>query len=258
MARCHRIGQTKEVRVYRLITKGTYEMHLFATATRKFGLDEAILSGAESHDGGDPEEDAKRLDGLLKLGAVDAFQQGEEAAKEGADSFCVEDIDTILQNRVERREMASRKGNTFSTATFAVGAGDAAAAAGISWEELMPEAMAAAKEKEALGDPRLVVTGKRQRNQVNYNVAELERRAASSSAGGAGGKPGGRKRGGGNDDDDDFQHDSDDSDYADPNAEGEQGEAGAKGKGSRANAANEWSITAVNHFEDAMIRYGAV
>jgi len=29
MARCHRIGQTKEVRVYRLITKNTYEQGLF-------------------------------------------------------------------------------------------------------------------------------------------------------------------------------------------------------------------------------------
>jgi hypothetical protein len=37
MARCHRIGQTREVTVYRLITKDTYEEQLFSTASRKYG-----------------------------------------------------------------------------------------------------------------------------------------------------------------------------------------------------------------------------
>ena len=37
MARCHRIGQTREVTVYRLITRDTYEEQLFSTASRKYG-----------------------------------------------------------------------------------------------------------------------------------------------------------------------------------------------------------------------------
>lgn len=36
MARCHRIGQAKEVTVYRLLTRDTYEAQLFATASRKW------------------------------------------------------------------------------------------------------------------------------------------------------------------------------------------------------------------------------
>ena len=32
MARCHRIGQTRKVTVYRLLTAGTYEAHMVATA----------------------------------------------------------------------------------------------------------------------------------------------------------------------------------------------------------------------------------
>ena len=52
MARCHRIGQTKEVKVYRFVTKDTYEQSLFETASRKYGLDEAILGG-----GGEDDED---------------------------------------------------------------------------------------------------------------------------------------------------------------------------------------------------------
>lgn len=37
MARCHRIGQDKEVKVYRLITTGTYEQNVFECSTRKQG-----------------------------------------------------------------------------------------------------------------------------------------------------------------------------------------------------------------------------
>lgn len=37
MARCHRIGQKKEVTVYRLISRDTYEMALFNTASMKYG-----------------------------------------------------------------------------------------------------------------------------------------------------------------------------------------------------------------------------
>lgn len=52
MARCHRIGQEKEVTVYRLVSKDTYEQQLFDAASRKYGLEEALL-GAGS---GNPEE----------------------------------------------------------------------------------------------------------------------------------------------------------------------------------------------------------
>jgi chromodomain-helicase-DNA-binding protein 7 len=44
MARCHRIGQDKEVTVYRLLTKDTYEEHLFNTASRKYGKRAAALT----------------------------------------------------------------------------------------------------------------------------------------------------------------------------------------------------------------------
>jgi hypothetical protein len=48
MARCHRIGQEKEVTVYRLVSKNTYEQQLFECSSRKMGLDEAILGFAGS------------------------------------------------------------------------------------------------------------------------------------------------------------------------------------------------------------------
>ena len=41
---CHRIGQDKAVKVYRLITNRTYEMEMFQRANLKLGLDKAVLN----------------------------------------------------------------------------------------------------------------------------------------------------------------------------------------------------------------------
>jgi SNF2 family DNA or RNA helicase len=42
-SRCHRIGQKKEVQIYRLITRNTYEREMFDRASMNLGLDKAIL-----------------------------------------------------------------------------------------------------------------------------------------------------------------------------------------------------------------------
>ena len=42
-ARCHRIGQSKAVKVYRLITRNSYEREMFDRASLKLGLDKAVL-----------------------------------------------------------------------------------------------------------------------------------------------------------------------------------------------------------------------
>ena len=47
-ARCHRIGQTKNVKVYRLLSRKTYEMQMFHMSSLKMGLDQAVLQGFES------------------------------------------------------------------------------------------------------------------------------------------------------------------------------------------------------------------
>ena len=42
----------------------------------------------------------------------------EDDAKQEEDAFAAENIDQILAGRTEKRQIGSRKGNTFSTATF--------------------------------------------------------------------------------------------------------------------------------------------
>lgn len=79
------------------------------------GLDEAILGNMQSS--GDPEQDHKRIADLLKNGAH-TLHQDNEANQEDA-KFEQESIDAILNGRTEKRQLGSRKGNTFSTANFA-------------------------------------------------------------------------------------------------------------------------------------------
>jgi hypothetical protein len=130
-ARAHRIGQTRHVKVYRLLTRKTYEMHLFQVASMKLGLDYAVMhnlkssmepSGqkalvstgqkhADSSDALGITTDATAADGssginmskkeiesLLKHGAYDIFREESEGrSEEESRRFCDADIDQILE-----------------------------------------------------------------------------------------------------------------------------------------------------------------
>lgn len=124
-ARCHRIGQTKSVKVYRLISRKTYEMQLFHTSSMKMGLDQAVLKGVE---GGSSKEQAlakEEVERLLRHGAYDIFSE-EKAGTAEAESkeFVEQDIDSILERRsrtVTHKNTGSQSnaaGGTFSKAIF--------------------------------------------------------------------------------------------------------------------------------------------
>lgn len=52
--RCHRIGQTKPVTIYRLVTKDSVDENIYEIAKRKLILDAAVLeSGGEVENGGE-------------------------------------------------------------------------------------------------------------------------------------------------------------------------------------------------------------
>ncbi|KAL7751398.1 hypothetical protein RI367_003258 [Sorochytrium milnesiophthora] len=119
-ARCHRIGQTKPVQIYRLITRNTYEKEMFDRAGFKLGLDKAVLQkmSAESAWGDEPEKrlSKKEVEELLKKGAYGAFMDDSES-----NAFCEEDIDQILTRRttVIKHDNSANAGSIFSKATFA-------------------------------------------------------------------------------------------------------------------------------------------
>ena len=92
-ARCHRIGQTKEVRIFRLVTRGTYEEKMFQVASQKLGLEQAVMSGSTS---GAVKLSKEEMDRLLREGAYAMLEDDANEKK-----FCSEDVDEILQTRTK-------------------------------------------------------------------------------------------------------------------------------------------------------------
>ncbi|CAH0726673.1 unnamed protein product, partial [Brenthis ino] len=117
-ARCHRIGQQKMVKIYRLICRNTYEREMFDKASLKLGLDKAILQSmntAQGKETGLKQLSKKEIEDLLKKGAYGAVMDEDNAG----DKFCEEDIEMILARRTQVIQMESEKGSTFSKASFA-------------------------------------------------------------------------------------------------------------------------------------------
>lgn len=121
-ARAHRIGQTHSVKIYRLITRKTYEMHMFHKASLKLGLDKAVLTHMrrENEDAKDGKkrtskaEESKEIDELLKRGAYDVFRDDDTAAEQ----FCAADIDQILQRSSQVVQYEQQAKSSFSKASF--------------------------------------------------------------------------------------------------------------------------------------------
>ncbi|XP_033293500.1 chromodomain-helicase-DNA-binding protein 7 isoform X4 [Orcinus orca] len=117
-ARCHRIGQSKSVKIYRLITRNSYEREMFDKASLKLGLDKAVLqsmSGRENAPNGVQQLSKKEIEDLLRKGAYGALMDEED---EGS-KFCEEDIDQILLRRTHTITIESEgKGSTFAKASF--------------------------------------------------------------------------------------------------------------------------------------------
>ncbi|XP_028853260.1 chromodomain-helicase-DNA-binding protein 6 isoform X1 [Denticeps clupeoides] len=116
-ARCHRIGQSKAVKVYRLITRNSYEREMFDKASLKLGLDKAVLQDINRKGGlnGVQQLSKMEVEDLLRKGAYGALMDEED---EGS-KFCEEDIDQILQRRTQTITIQSEgKGSTFAKASF--------------------------------------------------------------------------------------------------------------------------------------------
>ncbi|KAI9906879.1 hypothetical protein PsorP6_004169 [Peronosclerospora sorghi] len=93
-ARCHRIGQKKSVQIYRLVTRNTYESEMFNRASRKLGLEHAVLGTASFNENSQiTKPSAEQLVELLKRGAYALMEEDDTASK----AFAERDIETILK-----------------------------------------------------------------------------------------------------------------------------------------------------------------
>lgn len=143
-ARCHRIGQTKDVKVYRLITRNTYEQTMFERASMKLALEQAVLSsdmsGGVDSDGNvnRPKMSTLEISNLLRYGAYGALDDVEESK-----AFVDEDIDSILERRA-RTVVHTATGAKQRTSVFKSSFKAASEDAGIDvnapdfWEQVLP------------------------------------------------------------------------------------------------------------------------
>eukprot|EP01029_Cantina_marsupialis_P011035 TRINITY_DN2481_c1_g1_i1.p1 TRINITY_DN2481_c1_g1~~TRINITY_DN2481_c1_g1_i1.p1 ORF type:complete len:997 (+),score=256.68 TRINITY_DN2481_c1_g1_i1:123-3113(+) len=162
-ARCHRIGQTKEVKVYRLVTADTYEMKMCQIASMKMGVDQAIIKHEENRK--DPSNLSKKeMKDLLKYGAYDIFKEQAENNDKGQ-QFMDADIDTIMNQNCKVMSFDSEKegkSSALATALFAPSENQ-------SQEEIDALFARLAEENPDASIDDNVVKGKRERRQIDYS-----------------------------------------------------------------------------------------
>jgi chromodomain-helicase-DNA-binding protein 7 len=116
-ARAHRIGQKKEVTVYRLVTANSYEAEMFETSSRKLGLDKAIFTGEYFKSGSTNLDDEKlmnkeEIETLLKKGVLGFLENENDNAE-----YFNQSIEDILEKNARKIEYSTAQ-STFSKTTF--------------------------------------------------------------------------------------------------------------------------------------------
>ncbi|PRP86333.1 chromodomain helicase DNA binding protein [Planoprotostelium fungivorum] len=184
--RAHRIGQVNTVKVYRLITRKTYEKTMFDVASKKLGLDRVVLGKQQEDESIDKALKTEEVERILKNGAYEMFN--DEEADEGA--F---DLDKILE-RAKKVNWDEANGDSalssFSKATFV--AAEANSEVDINdknfWEKVLPTFKTVARMKELLKDDQAFDTEEKKKKYVqdlgtivSEFLARQESRSASSS-----------------------------------------------------------------------------
>ena len=139
MARSHRIGQTKTVKVFRLVTRGSYEAELVQSANLKLGLERAMRGGgggggglaaagtaAGGADGGGaagfggaqkgPPRDRHAVERMLRCGALDIALDDDTAFNK----FSEQDIDSLLEScsTTTTGQATAGEGSSFAKVAF--------------------------------------------------------------------------------------------------------------------------------------------
>ena len=131
MARTHRIGQKKRVKVFRLVTRNTYESEMVERANRKLGLERAMnadrandglqdeaAASKKKDDGVGPPTDRKEINAMLKRGAHDIFlNEADDAAFQKFNQADINEILASSSTKVSYDETAA-SGSVFSKAAF--------------------------------------------------------------------------------------------------------------------------------------------
>lgn len=162
-SRCHRIGQTSTVKVYRLVTRNTYEFEMLDRASKKLGLDHALLDGGQINPKQRPMA-AKEIEKLLRSGVYDIANDDDTEIE----NFCSSNIDQILESRTTSfKADVTSTNSVFSKAKFDTEGDD------VNAKDFWSDAMSrlAVKQDTELGDRKC----KRERKPVYREGSDDER-----------------------------------------------------------------------------------
>ncbi|XP_023583579.1 chromodomain-helicase-DNA-binding protein 2 [Trichechus manatus latirostris] len=202
-ARAHRIGQKKQVNIYRLVTKGTVEEEIIERAKKKMVLDHLVIqrmdttgrtvlennSGRSNSNPFNKEE----LTAILKFGAEDLFKEleGEESEPQEMD------IDEILRLAETRENEVSTSAtdellSQFKVANFATmeDEEELEERPHKEWDEIIPEEQRKKVEEEERQKeleeiymlPRIRSSTKKAQTNDSDSDTESKRQAQRSSA----------------------------------------------------------------------------
>uniref|UniRef100_A0A7N8XES7 Chromodomain helicase DNA binding protein 1 n=1 Tax=Mastacembelus armatus TaxID=205130 RepID=A0A7N8XES7_9TELE len=191
-ARAHRIGQKRQVNIYRLVTKGSVEEDIIERAKKKMVLDHLVIQRMDTtgktvlHTGGAPSSSApfnkEELSAILKFGAEELFKEQEGEEQEPQEM----DIDEILK-RAETREndpgpstVGEELLSQFKVANFSMMEDEEldidSERSQRSWDEIIPEEQRRRmEEEERQKELEEIYMLPRMRNcakQINFNASE--------------------------------------------------------------------------------------
>ena len=103
MDRAHRIGQTKEVKVFRFVTEKAIEEKVLERAAQKLRLDQLVIQQGRAQQAAKAAASKDELLGMIRHGAGEVFEtKGAIGALESKGELTEDDIDAILRKGEER------------------------------------------------------------------------------------------------------------------------------------------------------------
>lgn len=179
MDRAHRIGQTKQVVVYRFVTENAIEEKVLERAAQKLRLDQLVIQQGRAHPAAKGPAGKDELLSMIQHGAQNIFEsKGATGASEGND-LNDDDIDAILAKGENRTKQLNTKYEK-------LGLDDLQKFTSESAYEWNGENFGTKKKGEVLS---WINPAKRERKEQSYSVDKFYRQAIYGNSGKAEAKP---------------------------------------------------------------------